>query len=66
EKTSEINAGNTALYGEMLERIVILENRAVDFYLKCVPFGFRIEYRVERYNKLAKYEVFVNSFAVIS
>ncbi len=66
KKTAEINAGNTELYGEMLERIVALENNAVDFYLKCVPFGFRIEYHIKKFNQQRKYDIFIDSFSVVA
>jgi hypothetical protein len=66
KKTAEINSDNTEIYGEMLERIVVFENEAVDYYLKCVPFGFRIEYHTIRYNRGHKLDIVVDSLAIVA
>ena len=44
DKTADTDSDNTELYGELVREIIVQENRTVDFYLTCVPFGFRVTY----------------------
>jgi len=64
-KTVGINADNSDIYGELLERFVINENSTV-VYLKCVPFGFEVSHRVEVYAKIGKFDIFVESFRIVA
>lgn len=65
-KTAEIKSDDVTLYGELLKQIVVHENSTVDFYLHCVPFGFRINYTKKLdYKKNREISISVNSFNVI-
>jgi DNA invertase Pin-like site-specific DNA recombinase len=43
-KTANINSDNMELYGELVKDIIVNPDRSVDYYLHCVPFGFRMTY----------------------
>lgn len=64
-KTAEICADNTELYGELLDRFVINEDN-IFVYLKCLPFGFEVKHRVERYAKKNKFDIFVEAFDIVA
>ena len=44
KKTSEIAEYNDEVFGELLDYAVVQDGCTIDFYLKCVPFGFRVKY----------------------
>jgi DNA invertase Pin-like site-specific DNA recombinase len=44
-KAADTDSNNTELYGELVREVIINDNNTVDFYLNCVPFGFRITYK---------------------
>ena len=44
-KTADTDSDNTELYGELVQEVVINSGNTVDFYLNCVPFGFRMAYQ---------------------
>lgn len=64
--TAEMDTDSTKIYGELLKKVIVHENSVADFYLNCVPFGFRIKYRVKKFNKLHRFDVFVDNCEVIS
>jgi hypothetical protein len=64
-KTAEVNADNSEIYGELLERFEISKGSAV-VYLKCVPFGFKIDYHIKKYNYGQIFNVEVVSFEVVA
>ena len=64
-KTADMDTNNTKVYGELLKKIVVQENHVVDFYLTCVPFGFRINYHVKKFNKEHRFNVFIDACEVI-
>jgi len=64
-KTAEINAENSEIYGELLDKFVINENSTI-VYLNCVPFGFEISHRIEKYGKIKKFDIFVESFEIVA
>ena len=65
KKTAEITSSNSDIFCELFDRAVVYENSSIDFYLTCVPFGFKVEYHVERYNKGGKYDVIVDKCTII-
>ncbi len=63
--TAEIDTDSTEIYGEMLKKVVVHEEGRTDFYLNCVPFGFRMIYTVHRYNRGHKLDVIVDRCEII-
>ena len=57
--TDSINTGSTDVYNEMIDKIIVNEDKTADFYLNCVPFGFRVTYHTYRDNIHRKYEEFI-------
>ena len=64
-RTSSADICSTEVYGEMLKRIVVQENQTVDFYLNCIPFGFRLKYHVKKFNQQHRFNIFIDSCVVI-
>jgi hypothetical protein len=64
-KTADINADDTDCYGELLERFIIYSKNKVDVYLTAVPFGFRFEFQVKKFNQQRRLNVIVDSFDAI-
>ena len=64
--TADMDTGNTQIYGELLKKVVVHENCVTDFYLTCVPFGFRLDYHIHKYNRGHVLDVFIDSCEVIS
>jgi hypothetical protein len=44
-KAADTDSDNTELYGELVREIIVNPDSTVDFYLNCVPFGFKIVYK---------------------
>ena len=49
----------------MLKKVVVHEEGRTDFYLNCVPFGFRMKYRIHRYNRGQVIDVMVDKCEII-
>lgn len=64
-KTASIDTNSTEVYSEMLKKVVVQENQKADFYLTCIPFGFRIKYHVKKFNQQHRFNVFIDSCEVI-
>ena len=64
-KTASADTNSTEMYGEMLKKVVVLENQTADFYLTCIPFGFRIKYHIKKFNQQHRFNVFIDSCEVI-
>ena len=47
-QTENIDTDSFEVYNVMLKKIVVHEYGTIDYYLNCVPFGFRLTYRKER------------------
>ncbi|MBR1750368.1 MAG: hypothetical protein IJ740_05700 [Ruminococcus sp.] len=45
--------------------MVVHEEGRTDFYLNCVPFGFRMNYRIHRYNRGQVIDVMVDKCEII-
>lgn len=65
-KTADLNTDSTEIYGELLKKVVVHENCNADFYLNCVPFGFRIQYHVKKFNQQHRFDVYVDNCEVIA
>lgn len=65
-RTAEIDTDSTKIYGELLKKVVVHKEGVTDFYLTCVPFGFRMNYHIHRYNRGHLLEVLVDKCEVIS
>ena len=63
--TAEMDTDSTKIYSELLKKVVVQENQTADFYLTCVPFGFRIDYHVKKFNQQHRFDVFVDNCEVI-
>ena len=66
KKTTVSDSANMETYSELLKDIIVHEEGRTDFYLNCVPFGFRLNYHLHRYNRGHVLDVFVDSCEVIS
>lgn len=50
-ETDELDIDNTELYRDLVIKIVVYESkdeRILEYYLNCVPFGFRVKYHMHR------------------
>lgn len=63
--TAEMDTDSTEIYGEMLKKVVVHEEGRTDFYLNCVPFGFRMIYTIHRYNRGHKLYVIIDRCEII-
>ena len=65
KKTASSDSDSTEVYGELLKKVVVHEEGRTDFYLNCVPFGFRMNYRIHRYNRGQVINVMVDKCEII-
>ena len=65
KKTASSDIESTEVYGELLKKVVVHEEGRTDFYLNCVPFGFRMNYRIHRYNRGQVIDVMVDKCEII-
>ena len=65
KKTASSDSESTEVYGELLKKVVVHEESRTDFYLNCVPFGFRIKYHIKKFNQQHRFNVFIDSCEVI-
>ena len=64
-ETAGMDTDSTEIYGELLKKVVVHEEGKTDFYLTCVPFGFRIIYHLHRYNRGHQLDVIVDGCEII-
>lgn len=64
--TENIDSGNTDIYSELTDKIIINNDRSVDIFLNCVPFAFHVIYHVEKYTRIGKYDIFIDSCEVVA
>ena len=64
-KTAEHDSEDTAFYGEILKKVVVMDYNHCDVYLNCIPFGFHLTYSINRYNREHKYNVSIENCEVI-
>ena len=64
--TDTFDIENSNLYGDIVDRIIVQNNRLVDVYLNFMPFGYRIEYTLIKPNKYREFDVIISSCEIIS
>ncbi len=64
--TDTLDIENTDLFGDIVDRIIIQNNRLVDVYLNFLPFGYRIAYTLIKPNKFREFDVIIDSCEIIS
>ena len=63
--TVGMDTNSTKIYGELLKKVIVHNEGVTDFYLNCVPFGFRMTYHLHRYNRGHQLDVLVDNCEVI-
>ena len=63
--TVEHDSDDTAFYSQLLQKAVVLDRNHSEFYLTCVPFGFRMSYSIHKYNRGHQYDVSIESCETI-
>ena len=63
--TVGMDTSSTKIYGELLKKVIVHNEGVTDFYLNCVPFGFRMTYHLHRYNRGHQLDVLVDNCEVI-
>ena len=63
--TVGMDTDSTKIYRELLKKIIVHNEGTTDFYLNCVPFGFRMTYHLHRYNRGHQLDVLVDNCEVI-
>lgn len=65
KKTSDADIDSHEIYREITRLIKIYKDKEIHIYLNCVPFGFRIIYHVNWFNKERRFNVFIDKCEVI-
>ena len=65
KRTASSDSDSKEVYGELLKKIIVHEEGSADFYLNCVPFGFRIGYHIKKFNQQRRFNVFIDNCAII-
>ena len=63
-QTENLDTDSTEIYKNMLDRINVYEGNVLEVYLTCIPFGFRVNYRVERCSRIGKFDVYVDDCCI--
>ena len=63
--TAKHDSDDTAFYSQLLQKAVVLDRNHSEFYLTCVPFGFRMSYSIHKYNRGHQYDVSIESCETI-
>ncbi|MCL2108649.1 MAG: hypothetical protein FWH20_04800 [Oscillospiraceae bacterium] len=63
KETAEITEYNTDVYRELLDEVLVNGDGTADFYLNCVPFGFKVAYSTVVRSK--KFIVTIESCTII-
>ena len=64
--TDKLDINDTALYSEIVDKIIVQSNKIVDIYLSFMPFGYRVEYTMIKANKYRVHDVKIDSCEIIS
>ena len=64
-QTDTLDIESKEIYREITKRIVVQENRTIDFYLNCVPFGFRFVFHLKKPGKGRTYAIIPDSCTVL-
>ena len=58
--TAEHNINDTGFFSQLLKKAVVIDRNNSEFYLNCVPFGFRMRYSIHKYNRGHQYDVSID------
>ncbi len=67
-ETGGLDIDNTELYRDLVKNIVVYESkdeRILEYYLNCVPFGFRVKYHMQKPNMYQEFAIIIDSCTVI-
>lgn len=67
-ETDEMDIDNAELYRDLVQKIVVYESkdsRVLEYYLNCVPFGFRVQYHMQKPNQYRELAIIIDSCTVI-
>ena len=62
-RAADADSDNSELYGELLREIIVHDDNSVNFYLNCVPFGFKLTYSTHVKTK-AKIRIFCDIHSI--
>ncbi|MBP5433471.1 recombinase family protein [Ruminococcus sp.] len=63
--TAEHDSDDTEFYSQLLKKAVVIDRNHSEFYLNCVPFGFRMSYSIHIYNRGHQYDVSIEKCETI-
>lgn len=63
--TAEHNINDTGFFSQLLKKAVVIDRNNSEFYLNCVPFGFRMRYSIHKYNRGHQYDVSIDKCETI-
>ena len=63
--TAEHDSNDTEFYSQLLKKAVVIDRNHSEFYLNCVPFGFRMSYSIHKYNRGHQYDVSIEKCETI-
>ena len=63
--TAEHDSDDTEFYSQLLKKAVVIDRNHSEFYLNCVPFGFRMSYSIHKYNRGHQYNVSIEKCETI-
>lgn len=63
---SDFDVDNTAVYGEMVSKIIVPEYQHLDIYLNGIPFGFHLTYTVKKAPRIGIYDIIIDSCVITS
>ncbi len=64
--TDKLDIEDTKVYADIVDRIVVQNNRLIDIYLTFLPFGYRVAYTLQKTNRHQKFDVIIDSCEIIS
>ena len=67
-EAGEFDIDDTELYCDIIQKIVVYENkdnRTLEYFLNCVPFGFRVTYHMQRPNHWQEFAIIIDSCTII-
>ena len=64
--TDKLDIEDTKVYADIVERIVVQNNRLIDIYLTFLPFGYRVAYTLQKTNRYQEFDVIIDSCEIIT
>ena len=67
-EAGEMDIEDTELYRDLVQKIVVYENkdnRTLEYFLNCVPFGFRVTYHMQKPNMYQEFAIIIDSCTII-